>query len=89
LASWNAKSRRVFINALNRSSSQDVTADIDFCGLRPAGTGGVWQLSHADLSAANDFGLEKVTPVRRELGAASAARQVFPKASLTLLSVPL
>ncbi|MCU0247938.1 MAG: alpha-L-arabinofuranosidase A, partial [Bryobacter sp.] len=89
-ASWDAKSRRVFINVLNRSSSQDVTASLDLCGQAPAAAGEFWRMSHSDLRAANDFGRESVTPARGALSTPAAAlKQVFPKASLTILSIPL
>lgn len=88
--SWDAKARRAFLNVLNRSSSQDVTAAIDFGGAAHRPAAGVWQMAHPDLKATNDFGREAVEPKAWTLSLpAGPLRYTFPKASLTILQVTL
>lgn len=88
-ASWDSKARSLFINVLNRSSSQDVTAAIDLAGERPKAQAQIWSMSHPDLRATNDFGNEKVVPSRRSLNVDPVFKHTFPRASLTILSLQL
>jgi alpha-N-arabinofuranosidase len=88
-ASWDEKGRRVFVNVLNRSSSNDVTAAFDFAGTQPRAGGSFWQMTYPDLRATNDFDKEVVAPRTGQLPAAATLKYTFPRASLTILTLPL
>jgi alpha-N-arabinofuranosidase len=90
---YDPKTRRVFVNVLNRSLKTDVTARVDNVEGTLSGEVGIWELNHADLKAANTFGDDKkVRPasktVQVKLGG-NGFSYTFPKHSLTILTLKL
>jgi alpha-L-arabinofuranosidase len=89
-ASFDTKTRRVFVNVLNRSEKQDMEADITNSSGTIDGALNVWELNHADLKASHTFGNDQVVrPAARTLEPAmhgNSFRYPFPKHSLTILA---
>jgi alpha-N-arabinofuranosidase len=90
---WDAKTRTIFLNVLNRSEKQDIVTRIDNVEgkLKPAVD--VWQMNHADLNATHTFGADKkLRPVTRTFNATltwNGLAYTFPKHSLTILKLRL
>ena len=92
-STYDQKTRRVFLNVLNRSEKQDIAAQIGSVSGAVSGSANVWELNHADLKATHTFGNDKVVrpatrsfqPVAQEKGFGYA----FPKHSLTILTLQL
>jgi alpha-N-arabinofuranosidase len=80
----------VYVNVLNRSRDQDLTAAIETGGT-PGSRVGVWQMHHPDLKATHTFGSDDVVrPVTRDDAVAvsdGAFSYSFPAHSLTILRV--
>jgi alpha-N-arabinofuranosidase len=91
-STYDAKTRRVFLNVLNRSEKQDLAAQISSVS-GGVGSGSVWELNHTDLKATHTFGSDKgVRPVTRTLHAAAKDNgfgYTFPKHSLTILTLQM
>jgi alpha-N-arabinofuranosidase len=88
-ATYDLKSKQVFLNVLNRSEKSDITARIESAAGAPAGPVNVWELNHADLKATHTFGNDKVVRPATRTAAVKAAgngfEYTFPKHSLTIL----
>jgi len=89
-ATHDPKSRRVFVNVLNRSEKTDVTARIENVAGAPSGAVNVWELNHPDMKATHTFGKDTlVRPATRSANVKTSANgfdYTFPKHSLTILS---
>src|SRR6185503_5592350 len=88
-ATYDPKSRQVYVNVLNRSDKTDITARIDNVAGAPAGPVSVWELNNPDLKATHTFGNDKVVrPVTRSASVKASGNgfeYTFPKHSLTIL----
>ena len=90
-ATFDPKTRHVFLNVLNRSKDKDIATTID----NQEGTLGsevaVWELNNADLKATHTFGDDrKVRPVTRKAAVHvrdGAFTYTFPAHSLTILEM--
>lgn len=88
-ATYDPKSRQVYVNVLNRSEKTDITARVENVAGAPAGPVNVWELSNPDLKATHTFGNDKV--VRSVTSSAivktsgNGFEYTFPKHSLTIL----
>jgi alpha-N-arabinofuranosidase len=89
-ATYDASSRTVFLNVLNRSRDKDIAASIESSGpVQPQA--GVWQMNHPDLKATHTFGddrkvrstTSRVTLEQQE----RTVRFAFPAHSLTILNL--
>lgn len=91
--SWNPRTRRLSLNVLNRSSKDDVTAQVDCADGSLGDKVDVWQMSHPDLRATHDFSRDsELAPKNSVLAVSANARTfafTFPKASLTILQFGL
>ena len=88
-ATHDRKTGSVFLNVLNRSEKNDITARIEnIAGKADAGAE-VWELNHPDLKATHTFGDDrKVRPATRKVTlplSGGAFTYTFPKHSLTIL----
>jgi alpha-N-arabinofuranosidase len=88
-ATYDPKSRQVFVNVLNRSETTDITARVESGAAAPSGTVSVWELNHPDLKATHTFGKDTVVrPVTRSASVKASGNgfeYTFPKHSLTIL----
>jgi alpha-N-arabinofuranosidase len=92
-ATYNAATREVFVNVLNRSRDKDIAARLE----SQTGSWGrdvsVWELNHPDLKATHTFGDDtKVRPVTRTVQADvqdDSFTYTFPAHSLTILQARL
>jgi alpha-N-arabinofuranosidase len=92
-ASYNPKTRQVFLNVLNRSKDKAIETTIQ----NQEGTLGaemaVWEMNHPDLKATHTFGDDqKVRPVRRTAAVTlqpGGFTYTFPAHSLTILQLTL
>jgi alpha-N-arabinofuranosidase len=90
-ATWEAASKTIRLNVLNRSASTDLAAMIENVngGLSPSAE--VWRMENADLKATNSFsGKENVRPAVRGEKLQLAKNRfsyTFPKHSLTILTL--
>jgi alpha-N-arabinofuranosidase len=91
-STYDAKTRRVFLNVLNRSEKQDIAAQISTVS-GAVNSASVWELNHADLKATHTFGSDKVVrPVTRTVQTAAQDKGLgytFPKHSLTILTLQM
>jgi alpha-N-arabinofuranosidase len=91
-STYNAKTRRVFLNVLNRSEKQDIAAQISSVS-GALSSASVWELNHTDLKATHTFGSDKVVrPVTRTVQTTAqdkALGYTFPKHSLTILTLQM
>jgi alpha-L-arabinofuranosidase len=90
-ATYNPKTREVFLNVLNRSKDRDISTRIENQAGQLAPSAAVWELNHPDLKATHTFGDDrKVRPVTRTVPltiANGAFTYNFPAHSLTILRV--
>jgi alpha-N-arabinofuranosidase len=89
-ATYDPKTRRAFLNVLNRNEKQDIAARISNAAGPVAGSVDVWELNHPDLKATHTFGNDKlVRPATKtvQAGGGGAFSYTFPKHSLTILTV--
>jgi alpha-N-arabinofuranosidase len=90
-ATYDPKTRTVFLNVLNRSEKMDIATQIDNIEGKMSGSMEVWEMSHSDLKAVHTFGDDrKVRPVTRNVTAAVSGKgftYTFPKHSLTILRI--
>ena len=86
---YDAKTRQVFVNVLNRSEKTDITARIENVAATPPATVSVWELNHPDLKATHTFGKDTVVrPATRSVNVKASGNgfeYTFPKHSLTIL----
>jgi alpha-N-arabinofuranosidase len=92
-ATYDAKSKTLFLNVLNRSEKLDITARIESVEGKPAASAEVWEMNHPDLKATHTFGSDtKVRPVTRTVTLKLEGGQpvyTFPRHSLTILKLKL
>ena len=92
-STYDPKTRRVFVNVLNRSEKQDISARVASTSGAVAGAVEVWELNHPDLKATHTFGNDRVVrPATRNIDAAirdQGFAYTFPKHSLTILKLRL
>jgi alpha-L-arabinofuranosidase len=85
--------RAVYLNVLNRSAKQDLTARIENQEGKLAGSAGVWQMNHGELKATHTFGDDKkVRPVVKTVALTldrGGFSYTFPAHSLTILRLNL
>ena len=90
---YNAGTRTLFVNVLNRSKSQDIATRIESQEGALARSGEIWQMNNADLKATHTFGDDKkVVPTVKPLTAQierNALTYTFPAHSLTILKLKL
>jgi alpha-N-arabinofuranosidase len=90
---WNQKERALYVNVLNRSASQDITARIENVEGRLAPAADFWQMYHDDLKATHTFGDDKRVRPRAWRETLKLERNGFayrfPKHSLTIIRIPL
>jgi len=83
----------LYINVLNRSETQDLTASVQSPSQELAGEIQVWELNHPDLKATHTFGADDVVrPATRSVraqGRDGGFSYTFPAHSLTILRVEL
>jgi alpha-L-arabinofuranosidase len=85
---WDSQGRQVFLNVLNRSEKNDISANVENLSGGPAAVD-VWELNHPNLKATHTFGADKV--VRPAMKSANVKSErngfayLFPKHSLTIL----
>ena len=88
-ATYDPKTKQVFLNVLNRSEKTDITARIENVAGAPSGPVSVWELNHADLKASHTFGKDGVVrPATRSASVKASGNgfeHTFPKHSLTIL----
>ena len=92
-ASYNPKTRQVFLNVLNRSKDKAIETTIQNQEGTLAGEMAVWEMNHPDLKATHTFGDDqKVRPVRRTAAVTpqpGGFTYTFPAHSLTILQLTL
>jgi alpha-N-arabinofuranosidase len=91
-ASYDPKSRVVFLNVLNRSKDKEIATRIDNQEGELSGDVGVWEMNNADLKATHTFGNDnKLRPAERSVAGAknNEFNYTFPAHSLTILRLPL
>ena len=91
-STYSASDRAIYLNVLNRSEKNDISARIENVAGPIAGQAAVWQMSHPDLKAVNDFGQPNVKPATRTATltlANNGFTYAFPKHSLTILRLKL
>ena len=88
-ATFDPKTRHVFVNVLNRSETTDITARMENVAGAPSGAVSVWELNHPDLKATHTFGKDAVVrPTTRSASVRASGNgfeYTFPKHSLTIL----
>jgi alpha-N-arabinofuranosidase len=89
-ATYDPKTKRTYLNVLNRSSKTDIVTRIDAAAGAPSAAVDVWELNHTDLKATHTFGKDQVVrPVTRKASVKASGGgfdYTFPKHSLTILS---
>ncbi len=90
-ATYDPKTRAVYLNVLNRSEKMDITTQIESAEGKIASSLDVWEMSHSDLKAVHTFGDDRKTrPAVRKAPAAASGKGItytFPKHSLTILKI--
>jgi alpha-N-arabinofuranosidase len=91
-STYDAKTRRVFLNVLNRSEKQDIAAQVSSVS-GAVSSASVWELNHSDLKATHTFGSDKVVrPTTKAFNPSSGDKgfsYTFPKHPLTILTLQL
>ncbi len=92
-ATYDAKSKTLYLNVLNRSERNDIAARIDNVTGSVQPKIEVWEMNHPDLKATHTFGDDKkVVPVTRTITsqvANNGLTYTFPKRSLTILKMQI
>jgi alpha-N-arabinofuranosidase len=90
---WNAATREVFVNVVNRSKDRDMATSITLQDRALDPAVGVWQMNHQDLKATHTYGDDrKVRPSTSVANVAvdgSTFSYTFPAHSLTILRIRL
>jgi alpha-N-arabinofuranosidase len=89
-ATYDQKTKTVYLNVLNRSENQDISTRIDNSEGQLDGQAAVWEMNHPNLKETHTFGQDsKVRPQTRTLMVAGGAgfSYTFPKHSLTILKL--
>ena len=86
-ASYDPKTRQVFVNVLNRSRDRDITTAVESQSGPVAGDVAVWEMNHPDLKATHTYGDDaRVRPVTKRVPPAALSRYTFPAHALTILT---
>jgi alpha-N-arabinofuranosidase len=92
-ATWNPKTRDLFLNVLNRSKDRDLEARIENEEGNLAPQAALWELNHPELKATHTFGDDKkIRPVTRDVSLSvknGGFSHTFPAHSLTILRIRL
>lgn len=92
-STYDPKTRKVFVNVLNRSENQDIAAAVRNVTGTVGASVGVWELNHPDLKATHTFGKDTVVrPATKTIQPAmkdAGFSYTFPKHSLTILTLQL
>ncbi len=92
-ATYNPKSRQIYLNVLNRSEKMDIPTRIANVEGRLSPAVAVWELYHTDLKVTHTFGADdRVRPTTRTVNVAlrgNAFDYTFPKHSLTILRLTI
>jgi len=92
-ATYDPRSRQVYLNVLNRSEKMDITTQIANVEGRLGSAVEVWELNHPDLKATHTFGSDaKVRPTTKTANVSLSGNgfaYTFPKHSLTILKLKL
>lgn len=92
-SSYDAKTKRLFLNVLNRSKDKAIETVIDNQEGTLGGEIAVWEMNHPDLKATHTFGDDqKLRPVRRTVAVTlrpDGFTYTFPAHSLTILQMSL
>ena len=90
-ATYDPKTRQVFVNVLNRSEKTDLVARIENVAAAAPGTVSVWELNHPDLKATHTFGRDAIVrPTTRSAtvkASGNGFEYTFPRHSLTILKL--
>jgi alpha-N-arabinofuranosidase len=90
---WSPRDRALYVNVLNRSASQDITARIENIEGRLAPAAEFWQMYHEDLKATHTFGDDRRVRPRTWRETLKLERNGFawrfPKHSLTIVKLTL
>lgn len=90
-ATYDEKTKTVFLNVLNRSEKMDISSRIENVAGKMTSQVGVWQMNHSDLKATHTFGDDKkVRPTMKTESVSLADNSfgyTFPKHSLTILKI--
>jgi alpha-N-arabinofuranosidase len=90
-ATLDPKTKKVFLNVLNRSKDRDISTKIETAAGQVGASAAVWELNHPDLKATHTFGDDKkVRPVTRSVPltvSGGAFTYTFPAHSLTILQL--
>jgi len=88
-ATYDPKSRQLYLNVLNRSEKSDITARVENVAGAPAGPVSVWEMNNPDLKATHTFGKDTVVrPATRSVTVKAGGNgfdYTFPRHSLTIL----
>ncbi len=90
-ATYDPRSRQVYLNVLNRSEKLDITAQVANAEGKLNNSAQVWELNYSDLKAAHTFGSDtKVRPTTANVSlSGNGFAYIFPKHSLTILKLKL
>ena len=92
-STYDPNSHQVFVNVLNKSQNNDITARIENTSGSVSPQMRVWQLNHADLKTTHTFGDDhKVRPAETNANVTlqnGAFSYTFPKHSLTILKLKI
>jgi alpha-L-arabinofuranosidase len=92
-ATYNASTRELFLNVLNRSKDRELTTRIDNQEGQLTADAAVWELNHPDLKATHTFGDDKkIRPVTKPITLAlsnGGFTHTFPAHSLTIMRMKL
>jgi alpha-N-arabinofuranosidase len=92
-STYDAKSKLIFVNVLNRNKDRSIAAHIEHQGVKIGTSVDVWEMNNTDLKAAHTFGDDKkVRPTTKTISvtpAPDAFDYTFPAHSLTILRVPV
>ena len=88
---WNAASREIFVNVVNRSKDKDLRTTVVTQDRIPEAVVSVWEMNNPDLKATHTYGDDKkVRPVTRSANVTvigSSFAYIFPAHSLTVLRI--
>src|SRR5215204_657213 len=89
-ATYNARTREVYLNVLNKSKDKDIPASIENSGGSWAsGPVAIWQMNHPDLKATHTFGDDQKVRPKTFSAPLSGGQYTFPAHSLTILRLKL
>jgi alpha-N-arabinofuranosidase len=90
-ATYDPKTRMIYLNVLNRSERLDIQTRIDNADGKLAAQADVWEMNHPDLKATHSFGADtKVRPSTKTVDlkpSGDGLTYTFPKHSLTILKL--